>query len=53
MRRFAIKATLVGVHRRVRRLIQDKITNLSKFKDIAEYLAGDGFQSDAPSDSEP
>jgi ribosome biogenesis protein SSF1/2 len=53
MRHFAVKATPVGVHRRVRRLIQDKIPNLSKCQDISDYLAGDGFQSDAPSDSEP
>jgi hypothetical protein len=28
-------------------------SNLSKCKDIADYLACDGFHSDTPSDSEP
>ena len=53
MRHFAIKATPVGVNRRVRRLVvKDKIPNLNKCQDIADYL-GDAILSDAPSDSEP
>jgi ribosome biogenesis protein SSF1/2 len=51
MRHFAVQASPVGVHRRVRRLAQDKLPNLHKCQDIADYLVGN--QSDAPSDSEP
>ena len=52
MRHYAVKATPVGVNKRVRRLIQAKIPNLSKCNDVADYLEGNGFVSDAPSDSE-
>lgn len=52
MRHYAIKATPV-VHRRVRRLAQEKIPNLGKCQDIADYLMGNAIQSDAASDSEP
>ena len=40
VRHYAIKATPVGVNRKVRRLIQTKIPNLNKLNDIAEYLTG-------------
>lgn len=56
MRHYAIKATPVGVNRRVRRLVQDKIPNLGKCQDIADYIQQQnegGYHSDAPSDSEP
>jgi ribosome biogenesis protein SSF1/2 len=54
MRQYAIKATPVGVNRKVRRLIQSKIPNLSKVQDIADYIAGNAPTSvDAASDSEP
>jgi ribosome biogenesis protein SSF1/2 len=55
MRHFSVKAAPVGVYRYrcIRRLIQGKMPNLSKCKEIADHLAGDGFQSDATSDSEP
>lgn len=52
MRHYAIKATPVGVHRRVRRLVQAKIPNLNKVGDIADYIEGNAIASDAPSDSE-
>lgn len=52
MRHYAIKATPVGVHRRVRRLIQARIPNLNKVGDIADYIEGNTVASDAPSDSE-
>lgn len=52
VRHYAIKATPVGVHRRVRRLIQAKIPNLNKVGDIADYIEGNTVASDAPSDSE-
>ena len=52
MRHYAIKATPVGVHRRVRRLVQAKLPNLHKCQDISDYLSGAIIQSDAPSDSE-
>ena len=52
LRHYAIKATPVGVHRRVRRLVQAKIPNLNKVGDIADYIEGNAITSDAPSDSE-
>lgn len=52
VRHYAIKATPVGVHHRVRRLVQAKIPNLGKVGDIADYIEGNAIASDAPSDSE-
>jgi ribosome biogenesis protein SSF1/2 len=52
MRHYAIRATPVGVNRRIRRIVQDKLPNLSKCQDIADYLGGGGI-SDGASDSEP
>ena len=40
VRHYAIKATPVGINRKVRRLIQTKIPNLNKVQDIADYIAG-------------
>lgn len=53
IRQYAVKATPTGVNRRVRRLVQAKLPNLHKCKDIADYLQGNAIQSDAASDSEP
>jgi ribosome biogenesis protein SSF1/2 len=56
VRHYAIKATPVGVNRKVRRLIQAKLPNLNKVQDIADYIAGNAKAStsvDAASDSEP
>jgi ribosome biogenesis protein SSF1/2 len=56
VRHYAIKATPVGVDRKVRRLIQSKIPNLNKVQDIADYITGTANAStsvDAASDSEP
>jgi ribosome biogenesis protein SSF1/2 len=55
MRHYAVKATPVGVDRKVRRLVQAKLPNLHNCDDIADYLTGQStaIQSDAPSDSEP
>jgi len=56
VRHFAIKATPVGVDKKVRRLIQSKIPNLNKVQDIADYIAGNAKATtsvDAASDSEP
>lgn len=61
VRHYAIKATPVGVNRKVRRLIQTKVPNLSKLDDIADYITGttqDGHAAPAAtsgnmSDSEP
>lgn len=56
MRHYAVKATPVGVDRKVRRLVQAKLPNLHNCDDIADYLTGQStaiVQSDAPSDSEP
>lgn len=56
VRHYAIKATPVGVNKKVRRLIQTKIPNLNKVQDIADYISGTANASsnvDAASDSEP
>mmetsp|Transcript_24619 Transcript_24619/g.67969 ORF Transcript_24619/g.67969 Transcript_24619/m.67969 type:complete len:439 (-) Transcript_24619:1320-2636(-) len=56
VRQYAIKATPVGVDKKVRRLIQSKIPNLNKVQDIADYIAGNAKATtsvDAASDSEP
>eukprot|EP00934_Nitzschia_sp_Nitz4_P007237 Nitzschia sp. Nitz4//scaffold113_size70149//40201//41576//NITZ4_005954-RA/size70149-augustus-gene-0.95-mRNA-1//-1//CDS//3329533353//7227//frame0 len=56
VRHYAIKATPVGVNKKVRRLIQTKIPNLNKVQDIADYITGSGVAAnsvDAASDSEP
>jgi len=56
VRHYAIRATPVGVNRKVRRLIQAKIPNLNKVQDIADYIAGNANATtsvDAASDSEP
>jgi ribosome biogenesis protein SSF1/2 len=56
MRHYAIKATPVGIDRKVRRLIQSKLPNLHNVNDIADYIT---HQSNATSsvndlsDSEP
>jgi ribosome biogenesis protein SSF1/2 len=56
VRHYAIKATPVGIDRKVRRLIQAKIPNLNKVQDIADYIAGTANAQtsvDGASDSEP
>lgn len=56
MRHYAIKATPVGVDRKVRQLVQSKLPNLHNVNDIADYLTGQSSAiqaSDAVSDSEP
>jgi ribosome biogenesis protein SSF1/2 len=40
MRHYAIRAKPVGVDRKVRRLIEAKIPNLSKLDDISDYITG-------------
>lgn len=40
IRHYAIRATPVGVNRKVRRIIQAKIPNLSKLDDISDYIVG-------------
>jgi len=56
IRQYAIKASPVGIDRKVRRLIQSKIPNLNKVQDIADYIVGNSNATtsvDAASDSEP
>ena len=56
VRHYAIKATPVGVNKKVRRLIETKIPNLNKVQDIADYITGTTnaiSHVDAASDSEP
>eukprot|EP00986_Skeletonema_menzelii_P010286 scaffold5011_cov143-Skeletonema_menzelii.AAC.2 len=62
IRHYAIRAKPVGVDRKVRRLVEAKIPNLSKLSDISDYITGE-TSSGAPapavlrpgemSDSEP
>lgn len=42
VRHYAIKATPVGVDRKVRRVVRTKIPNLGKLNDIADYIVGGG-----------
>lgn len=59
IRHYAIRAKPVGVDRKVRRLVESKIPNLSKLNDIADYISNSGGASGAVikpgemSDSEP
>ena len=56
VRHYAIKATPVGVDKKVRRLIQAKLPNLNKVQDISDYITGTGNAQttvDNASDSEP
>ena len=56
VRHFAIKATPVGVNKKVRRLIQTKVPNLHAVQDIADYIAGSATATTEvgnASDSEP
>lgn len=40
VRHYAIRATPVGINKKVRRIIQAKIPNLSKLEDIGDYITG-------------
>eukprot|EP00549_Striatella_unipunctata_P015319 CAMPEP_0118682800 /NCGR_PEP_ID=MMETSP0800-20121206/5678_1 /TAXON_ID=210618 ORGANISM="Striatella unipunctata, Strain CCMP2910" /NCGR_SAMPLE_ID=MMETSP0800 /ASSEMBLY_ACC=CAM_ASM_000638 /LENGTH=391 /DNA_ID=CAMNT_0006579213 /DNA_START=38 /DNA_END=1213 /DNA_ORIENTATION=- len=40
VRHYAIKATPVGVNKKVRRLVQTKIPNLNNVEDISDYITG-------------
>jgi ribosome biogenesis protein SSF1/2 len=40
VRHYAIRATPVGINKKVRRIIQTKIPNLSKLEDIGDYITG-------------
>jgi len=40
VRHYAIKATPVGINRKVRRLVQSKLPNLNRVQDIADYITG-------------
>ena len=42
VRHYAIRAKPVGVDRKVRRLVEAKIPNLSKLNDIADYITNSG-----------
>lgn len=57
VRHYAVRATPVGLHRRIRRIIHNNknkaLPNLNKCNDIADYLTSNAVLSDAPSDSEP
>jgi len=54
IRHYAIRAKPIGVDRKVRRLVESKIPNLSKLNDIADYISGRGAAANAGemSDSE-
>ena len=57
MRHYAIKATPVGIDRKVRRLIQSKLPNLHNVNDIADYITQQSTvgcsNTNDMSDSEP
>ena len=40
LRHYAIRANPVGIDKKVRRVIQAKIPNLSKLEDISDYITG-------------
>ena len=40
VRHYAIRAAPVGINRKVKRIIQAKIPNLSKLEDISDYITG-------------
>mmetsp|Transcript_1569 Transcript_1569/g.3369 ORF Transcript_1569/g.3369 Transcript_1569/m.3369 type:complete len:457 (+) Transcript_1569:40-1410(+) len=53
IRHYAIRAKPVGVDRKVRRLVESKIPNLSKLNDIADYITNsNGAAAGELSDSE-
>lgn len=61
VRHYAVKATPVGINRKIRRLVQTKIPNLGRLDDISDYITGETVAGEpAPaavsgnvSDSEP
>eukprot|EP00579_Thalassiosira_antarctica_P010656 CAMPEP_0201910738 /NCGR_PEP_ID=MMETSP0903-20130614/1998_1 /ASSEMBLY_ACC=CAM_ASM_000552 /TAXON_ID=420261 /ORGANISM="Thalassiosira antarctica, Strain CCMP982" /LENGTH=449 /DNA_ID=CAMNT_0048445409 /DNA_START=110 /DNA_END=1459 /DNA_ORIENTATION=- len=52
IRHYAIRAKPVGVDRKVRRLVEAKIPNLSNLNDISEYITNSGIAGGELSDSE-
>lgn len=50
IRHYAIRTKPVGVDRKVRRLVESKIPNLSKINDIADYITGDAPAITKPGD---
>lgn len=51
VRHYAIRATPVGVNRKVRRIIQAKLPNLSKLSDISDYITGTTASGDSVASS--
>lgn len=57
VRHYAVRAAQVGVDKKVRRILQRKLPNLSRLDDVSDYILGSSnnstnYQSDAASDSE-
>lgn len=55
MRHYAIKASPVGVHKSIKKLLQGKLPNLSKLQDMSEYVEDPysaGFGSDSEAEDE-
>ena len=46
IRHYAVTAKLVGVNKAVKRLIRSEVPDLSKYKDISEFIMRDGGASD-------
>ena len=52
IRHYAIRTKPIGVDRKVRRLVEAKVPNLSKLNDIADYITNSGAGAEDMSDSE-
>lgn len=52
-RHYAIKVVPAGVSKGVKKLLQNKIPNLSKFSDISEFMTKSGMLSDSEAEDDP
>ncbi|KAK7590161.1 hypothetical protein V9T40_001774 [Parthenolecanium corni] len=52
-RHYAIKAVPVGLSRSVKKIVQSKIPNLSKYEDISEFLTKPSMMSDSEMEDDP
>lgn len=52
-RHYAIKVVPTGVSKGVKKLLQNKVPNLSKFNDISEFMTKAGMLSDSEAEDDP
>ncbi|KAK3915446.1 Suppressor of SWI4 1-like protein [Frankliniella fusca] len=52
-RHYAIKVVPAGVSKGVKKLLQNKVPNLSKFNDISEFMTKSGMLSDSEAEDDP